>query len=53
MLRMMMVRMRLVSRITGSLGELSWEGKAEGPIIHYDFLTQKTTAVRWGERSFP
>ena len=36
----------VVSRITGSLGELSWEGKAEGPIIHYDFLTQKTTEVR-------
>ena len=37
----------VVSRITGSLGELSWEGKAEGPIIHYDFLTQRTTEVRW------
>jgi len=34
------------TRITGSLGELSWEGKAEGPIIHYDFLTQRTTEVR-------
>jgi len=34
------------TRITGSLGELSWEGKAEGPILLYDFLTQKETSVR-------
>ena len=32
----------VVCRITGSLGELSWEGKAEGPIIHYDFLHPQT-----------
>ena len=28
------------TRITGSRGEIKWEGKAEGPIIVYDFLTQ-------------
>jgi len=28
------------TRITGSKGEIKWEGSAEGPIIVYDFLTR-------------
>jgi len=34
------------TRITGSLGELSWEGKSEGPILVYDFLTRQEKVVR-------
>ena len=33
------------TRITGSKGEIRWEGRAEGPIIVYNFLTEEETAV--------
>jgi len=33
------------TRITGSKGEIKWEGAAEGPIKVYDFLTRKETWV--------
>ena len=41
------------TRITGSLGELRWEGKADGPIVVYDFLTQQERVVRWGMSGRP
>jgi len=34
------------TRITGSLGELSWEGRAEGPILLYNFLTREQTSIK-------
>ena len=33
------------TRITGSRGEIRWEGRAEGPIILYNFLTEEETVV--------
>ena len=34
------------TRITGSKGELSWDGKADGPIVHFDFNTKQETLVK-------
>ena len=34
------------TRITGSKGELSWDGKADGPIVHFDFNTRQETLVK-------
>ena len=34
------------TRITGSRGEIRWEGKAEGPITVYNFLTDEETHVK-------
>jgi len=34
------------TRITGSRGEIKWDGAAEGPILVYDFLTQTQTEVQ-------
>jgi len=34
------------TRITGSRGEIKWDGAAEGPILVYDFLTQTQKEVR-------
>ena len=33
------------TRITGSKGEIKWEGAAEGPIKVFDFVTRKETWV--------
>ena len=34
------------TRITGNKGELSWDGKADGPIILFDFNTKQETSVK-------
>ena len=34
------------TRITGSKGEIRWEGGDEGPIVQYDFLTGRETRHR-------
>ena len=34
------------TRVTGSKGELSWDGKADGPIILFDFNTKQETSVK-------
>ena len=34
------------TRITGSKGEIKWEGRAEGPIIVYDFVTQTEKLIK-------
>jgi len=34
------------TRITGSKGEIRWEGAAEGPIYLYDFLTRTETEIQ-------
>ena len=33
------------TRITGSRGEITWEGTEKGPIVVYDFLTNKEEEV--------
>lgn len=30
------------TKIFGTKGELSWDGNAEGPVVHFDFLTRET-----------
>ena len=34
------------TRVTGSKGEIRWEGAADGPIVVYDFLTREEKEVR-------
>ena len=32
-------------RISGTHGELRWNGESTGPLIHYDFRTQKENHI--------
>eukprot|EP00092_Neocalanus_flemingeri_P017171 GFUD01018568.1.p1 GENE.GFUD01018568.1~~GFUD01018568.1.p1 ORF type:complete len:440 (-),score=136.50 GFUD01018568.1:115-1434(-) len=34
------------TRITGSKGEIKWEGAADGPIVVYDFLTREEKEIK-------